>query len=79
MTFTLQDVKEKAHKLSVKDRAELAYDMIISLESNNLKAGQEHQDEWDEEIRCRVNEIHLGKVVGKPAFQMLEDIRKRTS
>ena len=77
MSSLLQEVAKKAYNLSPDERAELAHDLIISLdditEENQLEMA------WDAEIERRVKEIKSGKAKGRPAEEILSEIRAKYS
>ncbi len=77
MSSLLQEVVNKAYNLSPDERAELAHDLIVSLdeitEDNQLEMA------WDAEIERRVKEIKSGKAKGRPAEEILSEIRAKYS
>jgi putative addiction module component (TIGR02574 family) len=77
MSSLLQEVANKARTLSPDERAVLAHDLILSLdeitENNQLEMA------WDSEIERRVNEIKNGKAKGRPAEEILSEIRAKYS
>ena len=66
----------EALSLPSDDRAKLAHALIASLD-------QAEEDpklieyEWDKEISRRVSEIDCGKAKGRPAEQVIHDIRSK--
>lgn len=76
MSSLLQEVVSKAHNLPPNERAELAHDLIVSLDET-IDAGYEAA--WDAEIERRVIEIKSGKAKGRPAEEILAEIRARYS
>tara|TARA_Y100000294_G_scaffold174389_1_gene192399 strand:- start:591 stop:821 length:231 start_codon:yes stop_codon:yes gene_type:complete len=74
MATILKKMTNDALSLPPKDRAKLAHELIISLdqnvESNVSKA-------WEKEINKRVVEIHSGIAKGRPAEQVLAEIRAK--
>ncbi len=74
MSVLLDKMKSKALSLSLNDRAELAHELIISLEKcNDPDAGKA----WEVEINKRVKEIKNGIAKGRPAEQILAEIRAK--
>ena len=77
MSSLLQEVANKAYNLSPDERAELAHDLIVSLdeitEDNQLEMA------WDAEIERRVKEIKSGKAKGRQAEEILSEIRAKYS
>ena len=76
MSSLLQEVVSKAHSLSPEERAELAHELIVSLDDVTDK---ENERVWDEEIERRIKEIKSGKAKGKPAEEILAEIRAKYS
>jgi len=65
--------KSQLEKLSQKERAELAYFLISSLEP----AEEGVSAAWDTEVARRLAEIREGKAIGKPAEQVFAELRER--
>lgn len=76
MTPTLEKLKKQIIALSLNDRAELAHELILSLDQT---ASTDVEKSWDEEIKKRVDEIKSGKAVGRPAENILAEIRAKYS
>ena len=76
MSLQLQEVVNKALNLSPEERAELAYELILSLDDTRDK---EVETAWDAEIERRVREIKSGKAKGRPAEDILAEIRAKYS
>ncbi len=76
MSVSLQEVKNKALGLSVNERAQLAHDLIAGLDD---AADKEAGTAWDAEIERRVKEIKSGKAQGRPAQEVLAEIRAKYS
>jgi putative addiction module component (TIGR02574 family) len=68
------DLKATLLQLSTRERAELAHLLISSLD-DTIDADAEA--EWDKELVRRVKEIEEGKAVGRPAFEVLDEIREK--
>ena len=74
MAATLQKLAEDALTLSDRERAELARKLLASLEG----APEEGVEEaWDAEIAKRVARVKEGTAKGRPAEEVLRDIRSR--
>ena len=76
MSLLLQEVVNKALDLSSKERAELAHELIVSLDD---VADKEVETAWDAEIERRVKEIKSGKAKGRSAEDILAEIRAKYS
>ena len=76
MSSLLDEITNKAHNLSAAERAELAHDLIASLDEGS-DSGIEAA--WDAEIERRVKEIKSGKAEGRRAEEVLADIRAKYS
>ena len=77
MSSLLQEVANKAYNLSPDERAKLAHDLIVSLD----EIAEDNQPEmaWDSEIERRIKEIKSGKAKGRPAEEILSEIRAKYS
>lgn len=67
---------EDALALSEADRANLAHELVASLDG---PAERDVADAWDKEIVRRINEIDSGSAVLLDASDVISDIRKRIS
>jgi putative addiction module component (TIGR02574 family) len=76
MPVPLQEVASKALGLSPEERAELAHELILSLDEVE---DREVERAWDAEVERRVQEIRSGKAKGRPAEDILAEIRARYS
>ena len=74
MTEAVEQLKSQASNLSAAERAELAYYLLSSLETEE-EAGV--QEAWRVEIARRVAEIRNGSAVGLPAEEVLAELRER--
>jgi hypothetical protein len=71
---TRRDLLHDALALSVEDRAELAAELLASLEGpSNANAPQG----WTDEVRGRIDGVLDGTVVGIPADEFLMKLRRR--
>lgn len=76
MPSQLQEVENKANNLSEEERAELAHKLIVSLDD---KIDKGFEEAWEMEIRKRIKEIKSGKAKGRPAQEILAEIRTKYS
>jgi putative addiction module component (TIGR02574 family) len=76
MSALLQEVVSKANNLSSEECAELAHELIVSLDD---VMDTKHEQVWNAEIERRVNEINAGKAKGRPAEELLAEIRAKYS
>jgi putative addiction module component (TIGR02574 family) len=70
MTEIAEKLKSQLLELPVKDRAELAYCLIDSLDESDEEIGSSFEDE----LERRWQEIESGKVVGVQADVVFEDM-----
>ena len=75
-TRELSMLREGALALSEAERANLAHDLVASLDG---PAEQDVADAWDKEIVRRINEIDSGNATLLDASEVIADIRKRFS
>lgn len=76
MSSIVQEIENRAFALSSGERAELAHKLIVSLDDARDK---EVETAWDAEIKRRVEEIKSGKAKGRPAEEILAEIRAKYS
>lgn len=76
MSSKLKEIASKALSLSSGERAELAHDLIASLDDEKET---EYEKAWNTEIEKRVKEIKSGKAKGRPARDILAEIREKYS
>jgi putative addiction module component (TIGR02574 family) len=77
MTTAFKEIRKKAISLlHPEERAELARELISSLDEKHDSSAE---GAWDREIKRRVDEIKSGKVIGRPAENVLAEIRARYS
>lgn len=74
MSLLLQEVVNKALDLPPEERAELAHELIVSLDD---VVDKEAETAWDAEIERRVKKIKSGKAKGRPAENILAEIRAK--
>ena len=70
----LDDIRHDAMSLSLGERAELARDLIASLDG---PPDMDARNEWDKEICRRVNEIRSGQAILLEPDEVLSRIRAR--
>jgi len=74
MTETAERLKSELAQLSEQERAELAQFLLESLHD------QEDPDTdlaWDAELQRRDDDIRSGRAVGRPADQVLKELREK--
>jgi putative addiction module component (TIGR02574 family) len=74
MASTLDQVTRDALALSEIERAQLAHELLRSLESlmdDDIEAA------WTEEVTARANRVREGTAQGRPADEVFGDIRAR--
>jgi putative addiction module component (TIGR02574 family) len=74
MSTTVDQIRSKVMGLSSSERASLAHDLILSLDTaSDLDLGSEHE----QEIQRRVQLVRKGKAEGRPASAVFADIRAK--
>jgi putative addiction module component (TIGR02574 family) len=73
MSEAVEQLKAQASALSAPERADLAYFLLSSLEPEEEGA----QEAWRTEISRRVAEIRSGTAAGRPAEEVLTELRER--
>lgn len=76
MSVLMKEIANKALDLSSEERAELVHELILSLD--NLK-DKGVEKAWDMEIEKRVKDIKNGTAKGRPAEDILAEIRAKYS
>ena len=74
MTETAEKLKIKLSQLSLKERAELAYFLIHSLDE---EVDYDVESAWDVELVRRMQEINNGTASGKPSNQVFTELREK--
>mgnify|MGYP000964920055 CR=1 FL=1 len=74
MRTTIQAVRDEALSLSPSERASLAHDLILSL---NDSSDLDMSPEREAEIARRVQTVRTGKAKGRPAGDVLADIKTK--
>jgi putative addiction module component (TIGR02574 family) len=73
MTETVERLKTQVSALSEQERAELAYFLLTSLETESEGA----EEAWRAEIARRVGEIRAGSAKGRLIEEVLAELRER--
>ncbi len=76
MTEAVESLKVQICRLSVQERAELAYFLIQSLDDG---ADADAESAWDAELARRMEEIASGEAIGEPADSVLTKLRQKYS
>lgn len=74
MAATIEQLTHDALNLTEGERARLAHTLLRSLESGSEEGVQEA---WDEEVAQRVARVREGTAQGRPADEVLRQIRSR--
>jgi len=74
MTKTAENLKSELSGLPLKDRAQLAHFLIISLDGEKDEAVE---SAWDQELENRATEIREGNAVGEPAEQVFDELKRK--
>jgi putative addiction module component (TIGR02574 family) len=73
MSSAIESLKDQVATLSTRERAELAYFLLTSIEPEDIGA----EAAWDAEASRRVEEIRSGRAVGRPAEELLAELREQ--
>ncbi len=76
MTETAEKLKSELSRLSLPERAELAYFLIHSLDE---EVDADAEAALDAELAQRMEEIKSGKTVGEPADKVFAELREKYS
>lgn len=76
MTEIAEKLKIELSQLSIKDRAELAYFLIHSLDEG---MDDDIEAAWDKELTRRLDEIKCGTATGEAANTVLSELREKYS
>lgn len=74
MSTLLDKMTHEARSLPPEGRAKLAHELIVSLDESS---DTDVEVAWDREIERRVAEIRRGAAQGRPAEQVLSEIRAK--
>jgi putative addiction module component (TIGR02574 family) len=72
MSATLDELKATASALPLTERAELAHFLLHTLEAPDEGAA----DEWLALAERRMDDVRAGRVVGIPAEQVMQSLRR---
>ena len=75
MSATLEELKSTVAGLPASERAELAHFLLRTLEAADEGAAAE----WLALAEQRMNDVRAGRVVGIPAEQVMESLRRPRS
>ena len=70
----LEQLKNEALELSIRERAELAHILIASIEE---RGEMDVASAWDMELKKRIREIREDKVKGVPAEEVFAKLEKK--
>lgn len=73
MNTVVERLKDQMVSLSPGERAELAYFLLSSLDSDEIEVAAA----WDAEAGRRVAEIHSGSAIGRPVGELIGELRER--
>ena len=76
MTETAEKLKFELSHLSLRERAELASFLILSLDE---EVDVDAEAAWDAELTQRMEEIKSGEAVGEPADKVFTELREKYS
>ncbi len=77
MAATLEQIKEQCAELTSKQKADLAYFLLHTLDDE--EAEDEVAAAWQIEIERRMTEVRAGRAVGKLAEQVSAELREKYS
>lgn len=78
MGLPLKELEVEALELSVRERAQLAHRLIVSLDEDITDSPAEAERAWNEEISRRFAEVEAGTAELIPAEQVFAELRART-
>jgi putative addiction module component (TIGR02574 family) len=73
MIGAIDHLKSQANDLTTAERAELAYYLLASLEPEDDDA----TEAWRVEIARRMADIRSGKAIGRPAEEVIKEMREK--
>lgn len=76
MTAIAAKIEAEALQLSEKERAELAYRLILSLDE---ESDSDAEAAWDAELERRMKSIESGESAGRPVEDVLAEIKAKYS
>lgn len=79
MTAPAAQLLPVLQSLGLQDRAELASVLIQSLDGNDIGDVAAFEDEWDNELKKRVEEVVSGEVQGIPSEEVFAKLAEKYS
>lgn len=76
MTETAEQLKLELSQLSLRERAELAYFLIHSLDEDD---DEDVESTWDAEVVRRMQEVSNGTASGEPSDKVFTQLREKYS
>jgi hypothetical protein len=76
MSETAEKLKLELSQLSAKERAEIAYFLIHSLDDD---LDDDLETVWDTELTQRLEDINRKTFIGEPISQVFEELREKYS
>ncbi|MEA5627575.1 addiction module protein [Nostoc sp. UHCC 0251] len=76
MNETAEKLKLKLSQLSAKERAEIAYFLIHSLDEG---IDDNIENAWDTELTQRLEDINSKTAIGEPSSQVFSELREKYS
>ncbi len=76
MSETAEKLKLELSQLSAKERAEIAYFLIHSLDEG---IDDELETAWDTELTQRLEDINCKTAIGEPSSQVFSELREKYS
>jgi putative addiction module component (TIGR02574 family) len=79
MSTRLDELEERALRLSPEERGQLIHRLIVSLEGEPEESPEAIAQAWDEEIARRVADIDAGRVLWIPGDEVMAGLRAKIS
>jgi putative addiction module component (TIGR02574 family) len=76
MTTLVEELSQRARKLSAEDRARLADDLLASLEAEPMQPQAEVDAAWAQEVSRRADEVRSGRAKTVPADEVYAETRR---
>jgi hypothetical protein len=77
MARPIEQIEAEALQLAQKDRARLAHQLLLSLETAEVESQAEVEKAWIEEALRRRAEMVSGEVEGIPAEEVFRELRAK--
>lgn len=74
--MSIDDIRARVFELSAEERADLARDLLISLDGH---ADPDVTEVWNQEIRKRLDDFESGRVTAVDSDEAMRRVRKRLS